>query len=252
MGLRAFYEAAEEVPDAVKDYYAEDGEKWVLDIEGIDSHPKVRGVVTANRENVKKRDAYKAQVDLLEAKVAGLPEDFDPDQWAQFKNSDPAKPDAAVEAIKAQHQKQVEALAKKHQADLDRLSGDLSERDSYIDRTVRDGGLKDALIDIGVEPALMDGALASLRDRVKVQRAEDGNRRALVETDLGEVGVTDFVKEWAASKGKAYLGKPTGPDAPGSRNIRGGAKTISRADFLKMDPAAQQSAVTKDGYTVTD
>lgn len=32
----------------------------------------------------------------------------------------------------------------------------------------------------------------------------------------------------------------------------GGAKTISRDAFMKMDPAAQQAAVTKDGYTVTD
>jgi hypothetical protein len=41
----------------------------------------------------------------------------------------------------------------------------------------------------------------------------------------------------------------------GARNGTGGtgaAKTITRDAFMKMDPAAQQNAVTKDGYTVTD
>src|SRR5690606_25357399 len=70
--------------------------------------------------------------------------------------------------------------------------------------------------EVGVNPDLMDGAVASLRAAVKVQRGEDGSRAAVVETDLGEVPVAEFVKEWSATKGKAYLGKASGPDAHGN------------------------------------
>ena len=70
-----------------------------------------------------------------------------------------------------------------------------------------------------------DVLLDHLGKMVKVERSDDGNRSALVETDMGEVPVADFVKEWAGTKGKAYLGKASGPDATGNNGpIRTGQK----------------------------
>lgn len=227
MGLKAILETIDDLPEETKSLYAEQkaGDKtvYVLDIEDIDSHPKVRGVITANNENKRKRDEYKAKVDDLEARVSALPEDFDADEWARLKAGEGGKPDEAIQALKDQHARAVETLKAKHAKDLSDKDALIGERDSYIDRTLVDGGLKDALLDVGVNPDLMDGALASLRGSVKVQKSDDGSRSAIVETDLGEVPVTDFVKEWAGGKGKAYLGKATGPGGEGNNgNGRGG------------------------------
>ncbi|SMF65747.1 hypothetical protein SAMN02982989_3400 [Xaviernesmea oryzae] len=230
MALKSVYSAADDIPAEHKAFYKEDGDKFVLDIDGIDDHPKVRGVITANRENIRKRDEYKAKVTELESRVSGLPEDFDADEWARLKAGEGGKPDEAIQALKDQHARAIEALKQKHAGELSAKDQQIGERDSYIDRTLADGGLKDALLEVGVDPDLLDGALASLRPNVKVQRSDDGNRKAIVETDLGEIGVPEFVKEWAAGKGKAYLGKPSGPGAEGNNgNSRG--KNLPAGNF---------------------
>jgi hypothetical protein len=252
MGLKSIYSAADDIPAEHKAFYKEDGDKFVLDVEGIDDHPKVRGVITANRENVKKRDEYKAKVTELEGKVAGLPEDFDADEWTRLKAGDGKKPDEALQALKDQHTRAIEALKTKHAGELGERDKQLGERDGYIDRTLVDGGLKDALLDVGVAPELLDGALAVLRGNVKVQRSDTGDRKAIVQTDLGEVGVSDFVKEWAGGKGKPYLGKPSGPEAQGNKFARTGAKTMTRAEFEKLDAASRHKAMTVDKVSVVD
>jgi hypothetical protein len=91
-----------------------------------------------------------------------------------------------------------------------------------------------------------------LSPSIKVTRADDGNRKAFVETDLGEVDVSSFVKDWSASKGQKFLGKAPPMDAKGNLGGRVGAKTISRTEFNKLDPAAQRKAVVTDKVTVVD
>ncbi len=235
MGLKALLEKIDDLPEDIRSLYSESkaGDKtvYILDVEDIDNHPKVRGVITANNENKRKRDEYKAKVDDLEARVSALPEDFDADEWARLKAGEAGKPDEAIQALKDQHARAVETLKAKHAKDLADKDALIGERDGYIDRTLIDGGLKDALLDVGVNPELLDGALASLRGNVKVQKADDGSRSAIVETDLGDVPVTDFVKEWAGSKGKAYLGKPSGPGGEGNNGGGRGGIKVPAGDF---------------------
>lgn len=254
MGLKAILEKIDDLPEETKSLYSEQkaGDKtvYVLDVEDIDNHPKVRGVITANRENVRKRDEYKAKVEELEGKVANLPEDFDADEWTRLKAGEGGKPDEALQALKDQHARAIEGLKTKHASELAAKDTAIGERDGYIDRTLIDGGLKDALLDVGVKPELLDGALAVLRGSVKVQKADDGKRSAFVSTDLGDVGIPDFVKEWSGTKGKAYLGTATGPDPKGNNGART-AKTMTRAEFEKMD-AAGKSAVDFSKVSLVD
>lgn len=253
MALKSVLTSLDEVGEEIRSLYAEQkvGDKtvYVLDIEDVDNHPKVRGVVTANRENVRKRDEYKSKLDELESKLSALPEDFDPDEWARLKAGS-GKPDEAVEALKAQHAKALDSLKAKHAEELAAKDKVIGEREGYINNTIIDGGLKDALLEVGVKPELLDGARLLLRDKVKVLQGDDGSRKAIVETDLGEVGIADFVKEWAGSKGKPYLGTASGPDAPGS-NARPGGKTMKRADFDKLD-ATEKAKVDFSKITLVD
>src|SRR5690606_12695802 len=84
--------------------------------------------------------------------------------------------------------------------------------------------LRKALREVGVDMDQHEDVLLDhLGKQVKVQRGDDGNRTAIVETDLGDVPVADFVKEWTSTKGKAYLGKAPPMDANGNNgHNRGG------------------------------
>ena len=55
-----------------------------------------------------------------------------------------------------------------------------------------------------------------LADNIKVKREESGKRVAYVETDLGDIGVHEYVTSFAAKDGKAYLAKASGPAGQGS------------------------------------
>lgn len=260
MPIKALLDSADDIPESLKDLYVEDNGKFVLDVEGIDDHPKVRGVITANRENVKKRDQFKAQLAEAQARLAEIPEGFDPEEYLALKsaNTNPNDPDAQKrrdEHLQSQRQlyeQKIANIQKKFEADLAALNEQLSERDSYIDKSVVVSGLKDALLSVGVDPDLLDGALSVLRPSVKVHRSDNGDRKAIVETDMGDVEIPAFVKDWAASKGKKYLLKPEGP-APSGNNGRhsAGAKTISRKDWDAMSQV-DRMAKSKDGYRVTD
>lgn len=260
MGIKAVLESADDVPEAMKDFYKEEKGKFVLDVEGIDDHPKVRGVITANRANVAKRDEYKSKVDELETRLSEIPEGFNAEEYLTLKANagDPNDPnkkrinDEHIQSQKQLYETQIANLKKKHQTDIEAKDAALNERDGYIDRSLVETGLKDSLLEIGVVPELLDGALASLKPSVKVKRFDDGNRKAVVETDLGEIEVKNFVSDWASTKGKAYLGKATGPDAKGSTTTRADAKTMKREEFNRLDPAAQMKAMTVDQMTVVD
>jgi hypothetical protein len=252
MALKSIYESQDDVPEALREFYTDDKGKFVLAVEDIDNHPKVRGVITANAENKRKRDEYKAKVSELEAKFAEIPEDFDAEQWATLKTgADPAKKDEQIQSMKQVYEGKFANLQKKYDTDIAAKDAELAERDGYIDQSLVVTGLKDHLLDVGVNPDLLDGALSSLRPSVKVQRDDKGQRKAVVETDLGEIDVGTFVKDWAGSKGKAYLRAPTGPDPKGSTRTVNGAKTISRKDWDALAPG-DRMAKAKDGFKVVD
>ncbi|MFD1944726.1 hypothetical protein [Paradevosia shaoguanensis] len=229
MALKALLETLDGLPESFVEFYKEEGGKFVLDIEGIDDHPKVRGVITANRANVAKRDEYKAKVADLEAKLAEIPEGFDAEEYLALKaaagdENDPAKKrinDEHIQSQKQLYETRITNLVKKHTEELAAKDEALAEAHGFIDRSVAEDGLKSSLLEVGVDPDLLDGALAYLKPSVKVQRADDGSRKAIVETDLGEIAVPEFVKDWAQSKGKAFLAKPSGPSPEGNNGGRG-------------------------------
>lgn len=240
MALKAIVDSLDGIDESLHEHYVEKDGGYYLSLDDFGKHPGAVTLKSTLNRVSKERDTLSAKVTEMEGKVEGLPEDFDPEEWARLKAGDGGKPDEAMQALKDQHARAIETLRNKHAADLDAVTAQVAERDSYIDRTLVDGGLKDSLLEVGVVPELLDGALASLRGNVKVQRADDGSRSAIVETDLGDVPVADFVKEWAGSKGKAYLGKPSGPGGEGNN---GGNRNPRSAGDLGGDQGARKQAI---------
>ncbi|MGN0933246.1 hypothetical protein, partial [Falsigemmobacter intermedius] len=82
----------------------------------------------------------------------------------------------------------------------------------------RDQQLQEALRAASItEPTFIKAATAMLAGSVKM----DGDK-AVVETDMGPLGIADHVKRWAASEGKAFVTPPAGGGAKGSESQNGG------------------------------
>ncbi|WIY54144.1 hypothetical protein O9Z70_06380 [Devosia sp. YIM 151766] len=220
MGLKTILDSIEDLPEEHRAFYVEDGDKFVLDLDGIDDHPKVRGLVTANRENVRKRDQYKAEVEGLKARIDGLPDDFDAEAYEALKQQaegkEPPKTDEQVTRVREQ-------LERKHKADLDKKDEEIAALRGTIGKVTIDDGLSKAMDDASIDPKHKAKLIPYLKAIGAIKLEEDGsNFQAVVETDMGPLSLAKFVQDWAASDdGKDYVAKPSGPDAKGN-NGRGG------------------------------
>lgn len=211
MALKSVVADLSEVDESLQSHYTEKDGSFYLDLEDFGKHPgAVTLKTTLNKVNREKSDLA-AKVAEWEPKITGLPDDFDAAEWVRLKSG--AKPDEQIQTLKEQHQRAVDALKTK----LEAVSGQVAERDSYIDGTTRSGALSAALDEAGFDPTHKPMLAKFLADQVKVRREDDGRRVAFVETDLGEVSPLEFVKDFAGKAGKAYLAKATGPGAPGSQ-----------------------------------
>lgn len=222
MALKTVYESEDQIPAEVKGLYAESDGRYVLDLEDIDAHPKVRGVVTANKENAAKAKARFEELESVRKKLESLPEDFDPEEWVRLKSS-AGKPDEQIAALREQHAKTLRETQTKYQQEREQLLAQLNERDAFIDNQTLRSALDSAIDAAGFDPQHKPMLSKYLADNIKVKRSEDGKRVAYVETDLGDIGVHEYVTSFAAKEGKAYLAKAAGPAATGGGYPRGGA-----------------------------
>lgn len=248
MALKAFVTDLSEVDESLHSHYTEKDGGFYLALDDFGKHPgAVTLKATLNRLNTDK-DALATKVADLEAKVADLPDDFDPAEWVKRDEKD--KPDEALQSLKEQHARAVDALKAKHAKDLADKEAEINERDSYIDGSTRNDHLRKALVEAGFDPAHEEILLSYLGPKVKVRREDSGDRVAYVETDLGEVSPVDFAKDFAAKQGKAYLAKAAGPGAPGSQTIRSGeANPFAATHWNKTEqarlPAEKREAMAR-------
>lgn len=233
MPLKAVVENLDGVAAELHALYVERDGKFVLDIDqdSIRVHPNVTALsnaLTAQKEDNRK---VKARVAELEAKIKGLPEDFDPAEVETLRER-VAELEAAVEGDPKSKEKQQKEAArlremldqkmaserKKWDTEKADLQRQISERDTRIARLLIDNGLDAAMDSANIDPKYRKAVRAMLRDQVKVVD-KDGNYAAVVETDLDpELPLDRFVADWSQSDdGRAFVGQPKGGGAGGGQ-----------------------------------
>jgi len=223
MALNTVLETLDGVDDAVKSFYTETDGKFVLALEGLDNHPEVRGVITANKANSEKAKERQARIEALEKQLA---------------ETGKAKPD---EAAILKMRQDLEAERDKHKGDAD------AWQQRYASVT-RDRALTEALNVAGIkEPAFVKAATAMLAGSVKM--ADD---KPVVETDMGPMDLGAYVKRWAATEGAAFVQSPAGGGAMGSKGGGVTGRTMTRGEFEKLSPEMKQHAMLKDKVSLTD
>lgn len=191
--LKTVLDTLDGVDDAVKAFYAEKDGKFILQIDGVDNHPDVANLKSAYERTkadkaALKVDADKAKADLAEA-LKGKPDE------------------AALLQLRQQLETERDEWKGKYEAAEGKLTG-----------VTRDQQLAEALRGASItEPAFIKAATALLAGSVKM----DGEK-AIVETDMGPLGIADHVKRWAASEGKAFVTPASGGGAGGSQSQNGG------------------------------
>lgn len=256
MALQAVVEDLESVPEAVRELYVEDGDKYVLSVDDIDSHPKVGSLKNAYEQEKSKRKKASTEREQL-MKRAGKLLDADPEldlediederlqkAVAILKGEDaPAGDNTDLEKVKQQARKPLEKELEKYKTQAEKA-------ESRYRQMLIDNALSEAASKANIRPALMKAFRAQFRDAVKVEDDGEGN----LEVHIEDKPVPDYVSEWTQTdEGKEFVdyGGGNGGGARGGKN-GGGVKSMTRAEYDKLDQAAQHKFIVGDAGVVTD
>lgn len=230
MTLAAVLTSLDSVPESLREEYTQGNDgKFYLDLDGtITTHTAILPLSNSLRNVKKEKQELQAKLTAAEARIRGLPDDFDPaayqaivDELETLKKDPNRDKDTETQlaSIRQQYEQRIRAAEEKRVADLAAKDEEIAERDRVIETTVVDHGLSESLVKAGVDPRFLAASKALLRRQVKLKREDDGSRKAVVETDLGELEVSQYVENWSKSdEGKAFVVPAKGAGAPGSKD----------------------------------
>lgn len=228
MTLKAVLDNLDEVDEAFKGEYKELDGKFFLDVDdSIKMHTAILPLSNSLKNVKTEKATLQSKLNVAEAKAAQLPENFDKDEYDRLvaeearRKADPNyKPDSAehLQRQREQYETRIASLTKDYDAKLAEKDEVISELDGEIVGGKAETELTTALQKHGVDPAFLKASRSMLQKSVKVIKDEDtGERRAVVETDLGEVDVDKFVENWSKSdEGKPFVSKAHGSGATGT------------------------------------
>jgi hypothetical protein len=234
MALKTVVQTLEDVEAGHQDLYKEfkikganggDTVIFALDVEGVEEHPVVQALKNAFERTKVERKKLSEDLATLKSRLAALPEDFDPEKYQEIlteleelkadPNHQNRKPDEKERQELAQARKNLEqklARAEKEYKDsIDKKDAEIKKRQEKIAKLLIDDGLTKALIEAGVGKEFLKASKAMLRDQCTVIE-DDGDYRAVVQSDMGEMEIPRYVTDWVASdEGKVFV-----PPAKGS------------------------------------
>lgn len=247
MKLKAILESIDDLDDAVKPFYTQKGDSYVLNVEGYDDHPDVKGMKASLATVRSEKKALETENGQLKDKYAGLPEDFSVDEYNRLKDSGGGDINQKLADQRARLTQEKDTAVKKVE----------TERDSYksrVEKLASENAVNAALSEANItNPAMAKAVRAMFQSQVKVDYEGDD---AIVTID--NLPVADKIKAWAGTdEGKYFVAAPAngggggGNNQPGSGNnakdnpwSKEGFNLTKQAEMLKNDPekAAQLKA----------
>lgn len=228
MTLKAVLENLDDIDESLKSEYKEKDGKFYLDIDDtIKLHTSIIPLSNSLKNVKAERDGLKARVTAAESKSVGLPDDFTAEKYndlvteLETLKKDPNRDKEAekhLTTIRDQYEQRLRAADEKRVTEVAAKDAEIAERDTAIEKLVVGDGLTQALVSAGVGKEFLKASQAMLKPVVKVIKDDDtGERKAVVETDLGAVGVEQFVDNWSKSdEGKVFVTKPSGSGSNGT------------------------------------
>lgn len=261
MPIPVTVEDQSQIPEGMENYYQEqDDGKLVLDVEGVDNHPNVVNLKTAYQKEKEKRQKVAQERDKLKPKAEMVPDDVEPetiqnvieriqngedpfqatDKEGNKTGEDPAKIKEQVE------QRWKSAYEQKEQ--------EVSQKNERIRRLVVDNALTSALQKNKISnPTYQKAAKRLLENQIKVQEDDNGDLQPIVETDMGELSLDQYVREWTSGEeGAAFVDGNSGSGARGANAGPKGKNEMARSKFQAMEPRDQKKFIQNGGKVVED
>ena len=232
MALKAVVESLDEVPEAVREMYKQDGDAYRLEVEGVEFEDEVAGLKTAlEREREERKKLAKA----LKGKPDLTAEDAEELERLRQER-------AEAERKKLEAEGKWEELRTKLQKEYDEKvqakAAEVKERDSYIERLVVDNELRRALTEIGVHKDYLEAVEAMMKLRgPRVQKGEDGYRGVFPDELHGDKPITEYVQEWAKTDQAQRFIEASGATGGGAsgRGAGGAGKTKAFKDMSEQE-----------------
>lgn len=213
--LKAVLDSLDGLDEARAELYTQgDDGRYYLDAEGVDDLPDVQGLK-------KKRD------ELLEAQRKLR------EQLKAFDGLDPEAARQALEELEAREADKLkdkgefdklrEKIEAKHSEEVAKIRAEVEKRDGFIERLLIENALSEAIEKAGVLPQYREAVKALLRQKGPKVVQDDGDYRAVFETDMGEATISTYVETWARSDEAAAFLPASGKSGSGATGSGGGS-----------------------------
>lgn len=140
-----------------------------------------------------------------------------------------------LESVKNENAK-LQGDAKLKAKDLEKLTAQLGEKDSTLQKLIIDDGLSNALVTAGVKAELMPAVKALLRGQSQLKDNQ---------AHIGDKPLADFMTEWVAGDGKAYIAAPQNSGGGSQGTTNGGGQTIDTSKLSAVEMMKLGRASTK-------
>jgi len=257
MALDLVVEKLDGLPEPVQKLYVEKEGKFHLDVAGVEDTGGLKKALSGERKRASELEKSVNEWKALGKTPAEIQEMIDAGKTAQEK----ALRDAGkFDELLAQHRKESGDVLNQHKTTWEKERGTLiSERDAAFamaNSSVLKYDLGAALTKAKVTPEGLDLLTDRLAKRVEFQTV-DGQRKYEIKTPDGKAPMAgsnsdglatfdDLVKEAVKIYPSLFEGTGSGGSGMDQRNTRRDAgKTISRAEFDKLDHAARAEAMAK-------
>jgi hypothetical protein len=220
VALKAIIDSLDSVEEQYRSLYEEKDGKFVLIVEGIESHPGAAALKSAlDRVRGEKR-TLSEKLTAAESRLEGLPEDFDADAFETLRSQAEGKEPPKIEERLAAQKTQLEA---KFAKDREKIEARANKLDGTLRRVMVDDGLTKALLDAGIDKGFLPAAKALLKEKGQIKLVEDDDAIQVFADDgvNDRTPLTDYVRAWASlDEGKPFIAKATGGDAKGGDGKR--------------------------------
>lgn len=234
--LKLSYAQKSDIPSGAEGFYSEKDGKFVLKAE----IPDVTTLENTLEKERKARREAEAKSKETEAKFSHIPDDLTPEKYKSLVDGSNGSKDLE-KALKEQR----ESIEKVHTKDIEKLKGELSEKETLVTTHVKNAELRKAMAESNIAKAFMPAVEAMMSQKIKVEG---------MEVFLNEKPVSVALKEWANSDdGKHFVQANANSGGGASSKAGNGSskKTMPRSEFSQL-PHTEQSALSLAGITLTE
>lgn len=245
MSLPAAVEKLDTIPEAQRGFYKQDGQRFVLDVEGAED------VFAAGLK--KNRDELLADRKRLAAEIAKY-KDVDPEEYQRLKalqaeaDEKKQKDAGAFDTLKQQ-------LIEKHNGDMQKVNAELDADRNFIRETLADSVATKEIAGLQGNVKLL---LPHVLREIKVERGADGKWGAVVVDAKGNARISnakgepmtiaELVAEFKARDEFAIAFKGSGASGSGASGSSTGGNA-GAADYAAMGPEARLAEARRRGLT---